>query len=101
MMQTRASRTAAAVIQTGRLLVVSNPGFPKVFGAAVFNTVPERRKSPRRNKRKAIPVRTYFLDTFQNCFLPLEPRYGPSEACAFDNTRPGKYRGSSSGKSVT
>src|ERR1700745_852676 len=101
MIQTRASRTAAAVIQTGRLLVVSNPGFPRVFGAAVFNTVPERRKSLGRRQRQAIPVRTSFLDTFQNCFFPHEPRYVPSEACAFGNTRPGKYRGSSSAKSVT
>src|ERR1700741_4442862 len=100
MMQTRASRTAAAMIQTGRLLFVGHPGFPRVFGAAVFNTAPDRRKSLGRGQRQAIPVRTYFLDTFQNCILPPEPRYVPSEACAFGNAWLGKYLGSISAKTV-
>ena len=43
----------------------------------------------------------HFLDTFQNRFLSHEPRYLPSESRAFGNTRPGKYRGSSSPNSVT
>ena len=38
-MQTRDTPTAAALIQTGRLLVLGNPAFPRVFGTAVFNTV--------------------------------------------------------------
>ena len=42
------------------------------------------------------------LDTFQNRFLSHGPRYYlPSESRAFGNTRPGKYRGSSSPNSVT
>jgi len=43
----------------------------------------------------------HFLDTFQNRFLSHEPRYLSSEARAFGNTRPGKYCGSSSARSVT
>ncbi len=43
----------------------------------------------------------HFFDTFQNRFLSHEPRYLPSESRAFGNTRPGKYRGSSSPNSVT
>ena len=39
MVQARDTLTAAALIQTGRLLVVGNPAFPRVFGTAVFNTV--------------------------------------------------------------
>ena len=38
-MQTSDTPTAAALIQTGRLLLLGNPAFPKVFGTAVFNTV--------------------------------------------------------------